>query len=74
MLDSLVRVSRRVEWDPTFYSLLWAPTVSRRDRSRPEGPTGDAAQVEGRETQDELTHAPYVDPPAGRRVLLGWLL
>jgi len=48
MLDSLVRVSRRVEWDPTFYSLLWAPTVSRRDRSRPEGPTDDAAQVKGR--------------------------
>ena len=49
MLDSLVRVSRRVEWDPTSTSLLYSPLPRVReesDRSRPSGRTACASRAE----------------------------
>ena len=78
MLDSLVRVSRRVGWDPTS-TLRSGPRRLDARESIVREETGhdravlldDAALVEEPKPQNSLTNAPYSRHPVGRGVLLG---
>ena len=77
MLDSLVRVSRRVGWDPTTTSLLCRlPMVGERQvtAERTDGKRGARKARRPKPPIPPTTPTPYVRHPAGRRVLLGRMI